>query len=400
MTKNHQLSSITLLAAVLVGIVLGLSNVPILFSASSIIADIFLKMLQLVSLPLVFFSILSTLSARKNIGKIAYITKQVASYTFLTTVIAALVGLLLFFIFFPQGVGVTNAPSEYTSTHAAYGQFLLSVIPDNIVAPFLNKNVMGVAFIGMLFGWGSQHLGRRGKIIHVLSDTMFQLILIITRWILQWLPLAILSFTILILRDVRAGSFSYNIVAYAICVVLANCIQGVIVLPLLLKQHAIPIWKMIRPLFKVLSVAFFSKSSSATLPLTMEVVENECGVKKDVSRFVLPLCSIINMNGCAAFILITTLFVSSSHHIVFSAFDMIWLVTISTLAAIGNAGVPMGCYLLTCSLLGSMNIPLHIMGLILPFYSFMDMIETSLNVWSDCSIALMINKKNVTKSSM
>ena len=106
------------------------------------------------------------------------------------------------------------------------------------------------------------------------------------------------------------------------------------------------------------------------------------GVSPQTAKFSLPLCSVINMNGCAAFILITTLFVAASEGIVFSFTQMLLWIPVATLIAVGNAGVPMGCYFLTSALLVGMNIPLHVMGLILPLYTLIDMIETALNVWS------------------
>ena len=98
------------------------------------------------------------------------------------------------------------------------------------------------------------------------------------------------------------------------------------------------------------------------------------------------------MNGCAAFILTTVLFVASMHGVSFSAFDLIGWVLLSSIAAIGNAGVPMGCFFLTSAFLIGMDIPLYMMGLILPFYTILDMIETMLNVWSDACITIAVDK--------
>jgi Na+/H+-dicarboxylate symporter len=101
------------------------------------------------------------------------------------------------------------------------------------------------------------------------------------------------------------------------------------------------------------------------------------------------------MNGCAAFILATGLFVAASNGFTFTLLQMLGWVFIATIAAIGNAGVPMGCYFLTTALLAAMNIPVEMMGIILPFYTFLDMVETSLNVWSDASVALIVDKETI-----
>jgi Na+/H+-dicarboxylate symporter len=98
------------------------------------------------------------------------------------------------------------------------------------------------------------------------------------------------------------------------------------------------------------------------------------------------------MNGCAAFILTTVLFVSMSNGMVFSPAEMVGWIFIATIAAVGNAGVPMGCYFLSSAFLAAMNVPLNILGVILPFYTIIDMVETAINVWSDSCVATIVDK--------
>jgi Na+/H+-dicarboxylate symporter len=145
-------------------------------------------------------------------------------------------------------------------------------------------------------------------------------------------------------------------------------------------------------MFKALVVAFFTKSSAGTLPVTMQCAEQNNNIHTNVSRFVLPICTTINMNGCAAFIFITVLYLMQNHGIEIDLLTMVLWVGIATVAAIGNAGVPMGCYFLSASLLASMNIPIELLGLILPIYAIIDMVETALNVWSDSTVATMVDK--------
>jgi Na+/H+-dicarboxylate symporter len=99
------------------------------------------------------------------------------------------------------------------------------------------------------------------------------------------------------------------------------------------------------------------------------------------------------MNACAGFILITVLFVSMSNGVTSSPIEMILWVVIATIAAIGNAGVPMGCYFLSTAFLAAMNVPLHILGIILPFYTLIDMLESAINVWSDSCVAAVVDKE-------
>ena len=98
------------------------------------------------------------------------------------------------------------------------------------------------------------------------------------------------------------------------------------------------------------------------------------------------------MNGCAAFILTTVLFVAQLHGVTFTMGDYGLWILLATLAAIGNAGVPMGCFFLSSTFLVGMGVPLTTLGIILPFYAFLDMVETSLNVWSDLCVTAMLDK--------
>lgn len=145
-------------------------------------------------------------------------------------------------------------------------------------------------------------------------------------------------------------------------------------------------------MFPALTLAFFSKSSAATLPLTISSSENNLHVNPKVAEFVLPMCTTINMNGCAAFIFLTVIYLMQNAGIAITPGVIFAWIFIATLAAVGNAGVPMGCFFLSASLLASMNVPILLMGVILPFYAVVDMIETTLNVWSDSSVAAAVNK--------
>ena len=165
-----------------------------------------------------------------------------------------------------------------------------------------------------------------------------------------------------------------------------------VILPLILLIKGLNPIKIARGMLPALAVALFSKSSAGTLPVTMASAEDNLHVDRRVSRFVLPICTTINMNGCAAFILITSVYLMQNAGIEIGFDTMLAWVFIATFAAVGNAGVPMGCYFLTLSLVSSMNIPVTLMGIILPVYAVIDMIETSLNVWSDSCVANIVNK--------
>lgn len=172
-------------------------------------------------------------------------------------------------------------------------------------------------------------------------------------------------------------------------------IQFFVVLPLFCRLCGVSGYKVMRQMSPALLMALFTKSSAATLPVTVATAERNMKAKPWIARFILPLCCTINMNGCAAFILVTSLFVmqnSPDCGVVLTLPVMLAWCVIATLCAIGNAGVPMGCYFLTLSLMAGVGGNLMILGVILPIYTIIDMVETAENVWSDCCICAVVDK--------
>ena len=145
-------------------------------------------------------------------------------------------------------------------------------------------------------------------------------------------------------------------------------------------------------MWPALTLAFFSKSSSAALPLSLKCAEERAHLNHKVARFSFPMCTTINMNACAAFIFITVIFVSQINGASFSYFQLILWIFIASISAVGNAAVPMGCYFLASSLLAANNVPIEILGLILPVYALIDMLETAINVWSDSCVCALVDK--------
>ncbi|BAE81286.1 proton:sodium-glutamate symport protein [Chlamydia felis Fe/C-56] len=386
--------NLLLLGSMLLGLALASFNSPLVFQSAEIISGIFLKLLRFLSLPLVFFAIGSTITSIKNFQVMLSVGRKVLYYTLLTTIISATVGLGLFIIIYPVMPLENAVGSSSTVCSTGYLKILSNTIPANILEPFLDNNVISATFLAALLGIASLFLPEKEKnFTHTLFSTFFSILLNVAKGVLKLLVPATLAFSVLFYKEVSQGQDNLVVFSkYLLCVVGANLIQGFIVLPWLLKANKLSPIKIAKGMSPALITAFFSKSSASTLPLTMELAEEEIKIKPALSRLAFPLCSVINMNGCAAFILITVLFVSASNGISFSLFSMISWIFIATLCAIGNSGVPMGCFFLASSLITSMHIPLHLLGLILPFYTVLDMIETALNVWSDCCVVSVTDK--------
>ncbi len=378
--------------AILLGIVAGLCNLPDLNFAADKISQVFINLLKLVSLPIIFLSLLSTSSGMESIEEIKILGKKTVKYTLLTTILAATIALLIFIGVNPvrshlDDVQTQNLGIEKTT----YLDHLINSVPSNILTPFIENNVIGVMFISIVLSLAVLSLpNEKRRLLHEVFSGMFAAIMKMTSWIVLVMPIAIFAFIVLFIRDLQNGLEFKSLALYLFCVVSANLVQAFVVLPTFLKTKGISPLKMARGMFPALSVAFFTKSSNATLPMAIRCAEERVGLSRKVAGFTLPLCTSINMNGCAAFILTTVLFVSMSYGMTYTPLDLVLWVGIATVAAIGNAGVPMGCYFLASALLAAMNMPLHILGAILPFYTLIDMIETAINVWSDACVTAVV----------
>ena len=179
---------------------------------------------------------------------------------------------------------------------------------------------------------------------------------------------------------------------YVAVVLGGNVLQFFVILPIFLLLKKLNPIKVFKAMLPAVLMALFTKSSAATLPVTVASAENNLKAKPEVARFILPLCCTINMNGCAAFIMVTSLFVMHNGGITLTASTIATWVLIAVISAVGNAGVPMGCYFLTLSLMSGINMPIGVLGVILPVYAVIDMIETAVNVWSDSCVCAIVDR--------
>lgn len=390
------------IGALITGAILGLFDVEWLHALTSFVATAFTRMFQFVAVPTIALAVITTFSqlgADKGTGRIF---RHTITYTLLTTVVSAAVGLLLFVIVAPGNLsqdlvsqGQVDVPEGLT--HLSYYDHILSVIPNNIITPFSTGNVLSILLISVAFGFGLSKLRNEGNSnvealirgIFGLQDLLFALI----RMLIVILPVGIVAFAAQLSSELSAGVILGSLGLYTAVILSGNLLQMFVVLPVFLLCNKLNPVKVFRAMSPAVLMALFTKSSAATLPVTIRSAEENLHVRPEVSRFVLPICTTINMNGCAAFILVTSLFVLQNGGVELTLTTMLFWLVISVISAIGNAGVPMGCYFLTLSLMAGQGAPVGIMGIILPIFTIIDMIETAENVWSDSCVCAITNTK-------
>lgn len=399
--KNNIWLSTPALYAVMItlGILSGMSDIGILKTLGLLISDVFIRIFKCISLPIIALSIIVTLSKYRSDGVMKTIWRRTMCYTLGTTLVAAGISCLLYILIHPSMVNIVAHPTTVLpAEHLGYLQFVAHLIPTTIFSPFLEQQVISVLFVGIVVGIAIRFIPdaeARQTITHFFHGA-HGLFMVITNWVIAIIPIGLYGFITTTVIQLRGGTAIKGIGEYLLIIVLANLVQGFIILPLWLRWHGIKPMSAMKGMLPALSLAFFSKSSVGTLPVTMDTVEKNLHVKPEISRFVLPLCTSINMNGCAAFIFATVIYLMQNHGIEISLATMGLWVIVATVAAIGNAGVPMGCFFLSASLLASMNVPITLMGVILPFYALIDMLETALNVWSDSCVVKVVDEKAIS----
>ena len=387
-------------AALVVGAILGWLNIDWLNGLFLFLASAYTRLFQFVAVPTIALAVITTLASlgdQKETGKIFLRT---LTWTLLTTVAAAMVGLILYIAIRPDNLPVETITSGQVDVPdnlgtITYYDHILGVIPNNVIEPFAKGNVLSILLVAAAIGLTlafipkSENIHALTKVIFGLQEVLFTLI----KALIWALPLGVVSFAAQLSAQVEAGVIVGSLGKYVAVILGGNLIQFFIVLPLFLIANRLNPLKVLKAMSPAVLMALFTKSSAATLPVTMQSAEERLNVKPQVARFVLPICTTINMNGCAAFILVTSLFVMQNGGTMLDLPTMLLWLLIAVISAIGNAGVPMGCYFLTLSLMAGIGAPVGIMGIILPIFTIIDMIETAENVWSDSCVCAIVNGK-------
>ena len=389
------------LGALVIGTVLGMLGVGWIDSVTNFVATIYTRLFQFVAIPTIALAVTTTLArfgTQKDTGRIF---RHTLTYTLLTTVAAAAVGMLLYRFIAPDNLpldaiqgdtGIDSVKQELGD--ASYIDYIIGIVPDNVLRPLVEGNVLSLLLIAVAVGIALARMPETDSKRTLMNglNGLQNLVSTLIHWLIDILPIGIVAFAAQLSAEVTAGTVVTSIGKYVAVILGGNLLQFCVVLPLFLMARGLNPIRVARAMTPAVLMALFTKSSAATLPVTIQSAEERLGVDSRVARFVLPICTTINMNGCAAFIFVTSLFVMQNGGVEITWGTMIMWLFISVVAAIGNAGVPMGCYFLTLSLMSGVGAPIAIMGIILPVFTVLDMIETAENVWSDSCVAAMTDR--------
>ena len=300
MARNNPLAQGRQLAlwigALIFGAVLGWMNVPFLNQLFNFIATVFTRLFQFIAVPTIALAVITTLSMMGSKEETKRIFKHTITYTLLTTICAAGIGLLLYLWIQPGnlpteaiGAGVTNVPQNIGKM--SYYDHMLSVIPNNILTPFLTGNVLSILLIatavGLAFAFMPETENTKTLLrgINGAQEVLFALI----RALLKVLPIGILAFAAQLSSQLEAGVIVGALGRYTLVIMAGNLTQFFIVLPLFLLIRGLNPVRVMKAMSPALAVALFTKSSAATLPVTMASAEENMRINPSISRFlVLP----------------------------------------------------------------------------------------------------------------
>ena len=403
---------IGILLAVLIG--LSISQETALFgitfySVFDFIGTMFLNGLKMLIVPLILSSIICGVASMGSGGNIGRLGGKTIGFYMLSSFLAILVGLVLVNVFTPgvidgQAAGDRlnlSSPEELeTQLSRVEGRsagdvvdVFLRMVPTNIVKAAAEGQMLGLISFGLLFGYFMMRIDNKLSegilgFWTAVSETMMR----ITLFVMKFAPIGVFG---LVAKTVAATGFaSFKPLAIFFgTVFLALLLHTVLTLPLLLKflGRVSPI-KHYRAMAPAMLTAFSTASSSGTLPMTMECVEKNAKVSNQKASFVLPLGATINMDGTALYECVAAMFIAQAYGLELSFTTQFTIVLVALLTSIGVAGIPAASLVAISIILGVIGLPLEGIGMLLVTDRILDMMRTSVNVFSDSCCAVIIAK--------
>ncbi len=379
----------------------------LLFGEKSLIAaplgDIFMRLLKMVIVPLIFTSITVGVAGLGDSRSLGRLGSKTLGYYFLTSIIAILIGLSLTNLIRPgEGVQISHEVANFDLTKLktpdSLGDILIRMVPKNPIKAATDGDMLALIFFAIIFGYGITRLtGKPRELLLNFFDAFFQAMMKITSGIIKLAPIGVFG---LITKAVATAGFDLfrAVGLYMLTIAIGLILHLCIVLPILfyLFTRINPI-KHFKGMASAMAMAFSTSSSGATLPVTMDCVENKIGVSNKVSSFVLPLGATVNMDGTALYECAGVLFIAQALGLDLSFTQQFVVVITAFLASVGAAGIPSAGLVMIFIVLDAVGLGSHpqvgfLVGTMLAVDRPLDMFRTMVNVVSDSVGAAAIAK--------
>ncbi|MGM0396917.1 MAG: dicarboxylate/amino acid:cation symporter [Bacillota bacterium] len=393
------------LIALVVGIITGIIvyNMPSGFIKDTVLVDglflflgqVFLRAIKMLVVPLVFISLVNGAANMGDVAKLGRVGSKTILFYLTTTAIAIVIALTLGVLLKPGiglDMGAVEAVEVTLSDKVPLVQTFYEMIPDNVVGAMAAGSMLQVIVFALLTGVGLSLLGEKGSYLINLFEKLNDLIMKLVELVMILAPIGVFG---LIARTFSTVGYSAMIplMKYVGVVYLGLLIHATVVYGSMFKIFAgLSLRKFYKKFFPAMSVAFSTASSGATIPVTLEIVERDMGVSKEISSFTVPLGATINMDGTAIMQGVASLFVAQVYGIEMTIPMMLTVVLTATLASIGTAGVPGAGAIMLTMVLQSVGLPLEGIGLIMGIDRLVDMARTAINVTGDAVCTTVIAK--------
>lgn len=385
------------------------------YAVFDFVGTMFINALKMLIVPLISSSIIVGVAGIGSSGDLGKLGGKTLLFYALTTFLAIIVGLVLVNLFSP---GIVNGmpAREILALQADTGnlmatvggkgagdvvQIFLRMVPPNIIKAAAEGQMLGIIFFCLLFGFFMTRLeARLAEPLFAFWSAVFQVMMRMTDWVMKFAPIGVFG---LVARVVAKTGFdaARPLLVFAAVVVLALGIHVLITLPALLRWvgRVSPL-ATLRTMIPAMLTAFSTASSSATLPVTMECVENDAGVSNRISSFVLPLGATVNMNGTALYECMAAMFLAQAYGLELGLTVQFSIVVIALVTSIGVAGIPSASLVAIAIILAAVGLPVEAIAVLFVFDRLLDMARTSVNVFGDASCAVIVARLEGEKTNL
>ncbi|MCH6574321.1 MAG: dicarboxylate/amino acid:cation symporter [Ignavibacteriaceae bacterium] len=361
--------------------------------------DLFLRGLRMIIVPLILTSIISGVANIGDAHNLGRLGLKTFAYYITTSFFAIITGLILVNIIQPgigADLGLKSEVPELAATSGDLGDIIMRMVPTNIFDALASADMLAIIFFSILIGFFITRVNEKYKIMFTdFFNGGFEVMMKLTHFIIKFTPLGILGLVAGVVAEQADNLMNLigSLGLYMAAVLLGLIIHAFITLPLIIRFVAKVNPRLhARAMSAPLLTAFSTSSSSATLPLTLDAVENNSGVSNKVTSFVLPLGATVNMDGTALYECVAAMFIAQAYGIELGFLLQMVVVMTALLASIGAAGIPMAGLVMISVILSAVGLPLEGIGLILAVDRILDMCRTTVNVWSDSCGAVTIAK--------
>ncbi len=360
--------------------------------------DLFIRALKMLIIPLILSSLISgitSIGSGSNLGRLGVKT---LIYYVTTSFFAILTGQVLVNLFKPgdgANINFVQDVEGLVEKQKSFLEIIIGIVPENIVKAMANNEMLSIIFFALIFGFFITQIKKKhAEILKDFFTAVFEVMMKITLFVIKFTPLGIFGIVAKTIadQDDLVGLVS-SMGLYMLTVILALAIHAFITLPVIVRWigKANP-WRHLRNMTTPLLTAFSTSSSGATLPLTIQAVEENSGVSNKISSFTLPLGATVNMDGTALYECVAAIFIAQAYGVDLNFIQQILIVFTALLASIGAAAIPMAGLVMITVILTAVGLPLEGVGLILAVDRILDMFRTATNVWSDSCGAVVIAK--------